>query len=518
MRPRAMHGFNMNAFFARFSRSLRAKVLLATAAVVFSMGIVFVFLAQRTGSAMLEQQARLRGTEVSEFMDVILGHAMLEGQRDHVRHALEEITAVNHVRGAFITRSDLTLSGTLGNEQSAALWNADLAKQFARDSPAPQMLTRREQDSLVQYVIVPIKKKQECYRCHRAPDSLQGFFVVKVSIDDLRAMASEHRMFNVGMTTATFGGLVVILYFTLSALVIRPVSRLHRHLHDLQPLLEQLRTGKDVVFPVMEAPRGNDEIAHLFSDFNQLVKRLNEAYAELNNLHHRQLEQADRVSLAGQMAASVAHEIKNPITGVQGALQVFESEMAPDHPHKEILGEMRIQLGRVDHAVNDLLAFARPTPPVREPLLIDVLIAKTVTMLRPLVRNSSITLLNESATPGVNVHADRKLVQQVLWNIMLNGIQSMEGSGMLIVSTALKNGEVRVTVSDTGKGIPGEQLAKIFEPFYTTKHRGTGLGMTICKRVIEQHGGAIQVRSEPGKGTTVSVTLPTYTKESLHAG
>ena len=335
---------------------------------------------------------------------------------------------------------------------------------------------------------------------------------MKLALDDFRAAAAEHRLTNLLMATLTFFGVGAVLYFVISMIVIRPLKELHRHFGAVRSAMEHMERGDRKLFPVVEVPQGTDEIAELRRDFNLLVERLNAAYTSLSEMHAAQLEQADRLATTGQMAASMAHEIKNPLAGVLGALQVFESEMKENDERQEIFAEMKLQLERMNHAVNDLLAYARPTPPHFEEVNLRPMIEKTLALLRCQTDSQGITI--RTLFPGDNVvlDADGKQLQQVLWNIMLNGLQAMNQEGTLTVATRAQNEQVEIVVRDTGKGIPPEQIGKIFHPFFTTRHRGTGLGMTISRGIVEHHRGSIDVASDVGKGTTVRIVLPTHQK------
>jgi hypothetical protein len=263
-----------------------------------------------------------------------------------------------------------------------------------------------------------------------------------------------------------------------------------------------------VTFSDLAVPQQKDEISDLIETFNKLISRLNEAYGRLHDVHEQQLEHADRLSTTGEMAASIAHEIRNPIAGVLGALQVMLDELAGDDPRKEILEEMKIQIERVNYAVTDLLSYARPTAPVLEDVSLQDVINKTSTMLSRQMHDKNIAIIHSMELRPVMMRGDRKQLQQVLWNIMLNGMQAMETNGTMTVSLSEQDGWAEIQVSDTGKGIPVDQMEKIFKPFFTTKHKGTGLGMTISKRIVEQHDGTLKIASTGADGTMVSIRLP----------
>jgi signal transduction histidine kinase len=208
------------------------------------------------------------------------------------------------------------------------------------------------------------------------------------------------------------------------------------------------------------------------------------------------------------MAASIAHEIRNPIAGVLGALQVMLDELGADDPRREILEEMKTQVERVNHAVTDLLAYARPLPPMFEETSLNDIITRTSTMLSRQMRDRNLDVIHVLEPRPVMIVGDRKQLQQVLWNIILNGMQAMDERGVMTISLTEQSGTAIIAVTDTGSGISAEDIENIFKPFFTTKHKGTGLGMTISRRIVEQHHGSMTITSRPGEGTTVTIQLP----------
>jgi signal transduction histidine kinase len=266
--------------------------------------------------------------------------------------------------------------------------------------------------------------------------------------------------------------------------------------------------------------------------------RLREAYAsdELNGLRklaaqaaitlrnsklYEQMKERDRLAALGQMAAGLAHEIRNPLGAIKGAAQLLKSPTdqdvdrdAPDTEeaeYKEIIVE---EVNRLDRVVSQFLGYARPDRGERQVLNINDILHKTVQLLRS--QADGVNMAVELAPNLPQVKADPEQLQQVFLNLGINGLQAMPDGGTLRVSTRRRRGSKRgrviryieISFEDTGKGISRENLSDIFIPFYTTKENGTGLGLPICQRIIENHGGTIEVHSEPEHGSTFYVLLP----------
>lgn len=223
----------------------------------------------------------------------------------------------------------------------------------------------------------------------------------------------------------------------------------------------------------------------------------------------RMLAESEKLAAIGQLATNVAHEIKNPLTGIAGVIRVFETQLSSDPEAKEILGEVYEQINRLDRTLNQLVNFARPAPPKMVECSLNDLVEGTLALVSPNARKQKVlieTHLDPELPPTI---VDPDQMQQIFINLMLNAIQAMPNGGRLSIQTISgQNGELVVKVSDTGCGIPHENLDKIFSPFFTTKARGTGLGLAIVKNVLSSHGGRVSVESTPGKGTTFTILLP----------
>jgi PAS domain S-box-containing protein len=208
----------------------------------------------------------------------------------------------------------------------------------------------------------------------------------------------------------------------------------------------------------------------------------------------------------GEMAAVVAHEVKNPLAGIRGALQVIGGRMPESSRDRGIIGEIVQRLDSLNDIVHDLLVFARPREPKLAPVVLAELIESTAALLKkdPTHAGAQVSVSGDRPT----ITADAEQLQIVMLNLLLNAAQAAGAGGQVRVSVATGDGLCRIAVADSGPGIPAEIRDRIFEPFFTTKHRGTGLGLPTAKRVIERHHGDLAVTCPPQGGTIVTVTLP----------
>jgi signal transduction histidine kinase len=503
----------MDTILERLLPTLGKKIIAAVMLTLFAAASVFVFFAHRTGYALLEEQAQVQAHEVTEFGKSILELVMLEGKKDRLQSVLIAATSSQQVKDILILRKDGTVILSATNTPSYTKLPLEQF-QILPDWPGYRSFSTTEHDSMFEYTITPIMKKTECYRCHSEPDPQMGYLAAKISMDGLRAVAGKHRTMNIIMTAITLIGIGGVIVTALLLLVIQPVTKLRQQILRVENQLDRVEQGERVEFIQLEPSRSRDEISGLIDAFNKLLGRLNEAHIRLHELHQAQLEQADRLASTGEIAAGIAHEIKNPLAGVLGAMQVIIADLPEDHPRRDIIHEIIVQLERMNFAVNDLLSYARPTAPLFDETNLNDVIDRTLSLLVPQLSGKEITINRKMENGLPLIQADKKLLQQLIWNIALNGIEAMKSTGTLTVTCTKGNSQLIVMIEDTGEGIPEDIRLNIFKPFFSTKHKGTGLGLAICKRIVEQHHGTLHIQSEPEKGTIVKVFLPIPEVES----
>ena len=211
-------------------------------------------------------------------------------------------------------------------------------------------------------------------------------------------------------------------------------------------------------------------------------------------LLEQRLAEQKALAKLGEMAAVVAHEVKNPIAGIRGALQVITSRMSSEQRDRAILVDIITRLDGLDRIVQDMLMFARPRALRREPLSLEPLLRETASLIE---RDPSMLNLEIVVSGACEIVGDRELLQIVFQNILMNAAQAMDGQGRIDVTLTTTNGRCRIAMADRGPGMPADVRERAFDAFFTTKHRGTGLGLPIAKRVVDAHGGTIHIDVPP---------------------
>jgi len=327
---------------------------------------------------------------------------------------------------------------------------------------------------------------------------LNGMFLFLLATLSLQDTERHRLLLIAGAGAVAICGVVIVVL----------ASTINRPMIELQEKMGRVGDG-DLTASVTFAKR-NDEIGDLGRNFNLMVQQLRESRDEIEHLHRTQMSRAEHFATLGELATGLAHEIRNPLAGIAGVIEIVGRDLPASSPAKAVVKDVREEINQINRILTDLLGTARPRAAEMRLSDLNTTVEHAVMLARQQVLSKPIRI---DFTPGENlpeVDHDSDQMHQVLLNLLLNAVQAIEGPGRVEVAVFAREDseDAVVTVSDTGRGIPAEHLPNIFRPFYTTKGDGTGLGLSLAKRIVEEHHGRIEVESKLGKGTTFSVSLP----------
>ena len=256
--------------------------------------------------------------------------------------------------------------------------------------------------------------------------------------------------------------------------------------------------------------------ASLLKDEQDTVRGIILVFQDITNLieMEEKVRRQERLATVGSLAAGIAHEIRNPLASLSGSIQLLQSELDPKGDSKHLMDIVLRETVRLNTIISEFLDYARPRAPHKERMSLASVIGETVLLLKNSPGCREGISIVQNADPFLEIKADPQQLRQVLWNLMLNACQAIREGGAITVtanepeSSSDELDWCEITVSDTGEGISPEHMEKLFDPFFTTKAEGTGLGLAVVYRIIEDHGGMIDVESENGKGSTFRVRLP----------
>lgn len=255
------------------------------------------------------------------------------------------------------------------------------------------------------------------------------------------------------------------------------------------------------------------------AELQETARGLDESYKKLQTQSERmiaieeKLRGAEKLSTLGEMAAVLAHEIRNPLGSIRGTAEILKDDYQPGDPKHEFIEIQIKETERLNRVVEDFLHMARPQPVDMRPCLIQDELETILFLISNDARERQIKLVLQPPALPVIIRADGEKLRQAFLNIAINALQATPSGGSVVISTKVyQTGLCEICFRDTGPGIDAEKLGRIFEPFYTTKPDGTGLGLAITRKIIESHGGTLIVESDIGRGTTVTVRLPMQDK------
>ncbi len=508
-------------------RSLKTKILLTVIVAVVVIEGIFLYLNIRSLSYQILAKTEEEAFNLSETIRLSIRNAMIKDRRDEYQRIIDDVAQrkgifevrIFNKQGMITVSSDSTKVGTVVDKQAEACYGChreDQAKVLL-PSDSKTRIYQIEKQSLLG-LINPIYNEPSCYPCHSKTLNVLGVLDTTISLEGFEKERAQiyNRMIVSGIIS------VVILSFMLSLLLTRFVNR---------PIGKLLAATKIAALGNLDQTvrvRSHDELGELSDSFNNMILELKRSRDAIEGwtqtLEHRvrertqelqqvqdQLIRAGKMAALGELAAGVAHEINNPLTGVLTFSSLMLKKVDENHPWKKDLDNIVQQTTRCRNIVRGLLDFARQRKPDKKEWDIDTLLDKTVTLVEKQARFQNIEMVREFKTGIPLLFIDADQIQQVFMNILLNAADAMAGNGgTLTIQTDLRDKMAVVSFTDTGCGMSKEHLSRLFAPFFTTKEtgKGTGLGLAISYGIIQSHNGDIEVNSEVGKGSTFRIKLP----------
>ena len=491
--------------------SLFFKVIFITSVVlIFAISFnVYWNTALHEGS--IERLTQEKTKIVAEFIEKNVIRAMEKGRHFDIHQILQNFATYRGIWKIHVFRRDGTIvATTYEGELNKKIENVEfyLEKRYFEKEEAFRNNAGEMVREAVYYYVNPIHNRPECFQCHDKKNQVIGVLVVAESMREMHNMIYRVQVHSIILAIITIAFLSFVLGFLFLRVVNVPIKK----------LTETMKKAEEGDLNVRVNIKSRDEMGSLGENLNIMIEKLNVAKEEAEQYHQELIQRAHRMASIGELASGIAHEIRNPLAGIQGAIQILAEEFPKGDPRKQVSDEIQKQIHRLERLVKDLLDFAKPV--TRNYLLTDIneLVDKVLSFFM-IQRGKSVDFkIERNFIPSLpKAMIDPSSMEQAFLNIILNAQKAMPRGGTFTVSTlALPQRrddgkevqEVQIVFEDTGIGIPEENLAKIFNPFFSTRSDGTGLGLSITKNIVEQHGGKIDVKSQVNAGTKFIITLP----------
>ncbi|RPI04689.1 MAG: HAMP domain-containing protein [Ignavibacteriae bacterium] len=525
----------------RMPPKLAQRLILFLTLVLISVGIISGYLQVRTQESQLLNTIINGADQLSNGITSATWHAMLANNREaayQIMHTIALRQGIANIRifnreGRIMFSTDSTVSGVVErSSKECAVCHSTPTPQVNINPPDRSRIFTNDFGKRELAMVTPIYNEPACSNaaCHAHPAEVKvlGVLDVTYSLENIDQIVATIQRRAILTTTITVVVIGIFIFFFMRTTVHKPIAKLIAGTRALSAM--QLDRPVDI-----NADGEIGELAHSFNSMRvQLMKTVNELNELTQSLEtkvqqrteqlkvmNQKLFQSDRLASLGQLAASVAHEINNPIAGVLNLSMLIERIMKDDGIPQERVEEVRrylLQISsettRVGRIVGDLLAFSRRPSPQRMSADLNAIIHRTISIIDHKLKLAGVELELRLDDHLPEIKCDSSQIQQVIVNLVMNASEATHnrGSGKVSVRTAVDadGTMVHLEVKDNGDGIPKENLAKIFDPFFTTKGegKGVGLGLAVVYGIVESHGGDIEVESKIGEGTTFLVDLP----------
>jgi len=525
---------------AEVPRRLALQLILSLTVIVGIVAAVTSYINVRTQEDQLLNAMILGADQLSNGITSATWHAMLADDRNSAYEVMETIAEKQGIsririfnregRIMFSTRPEENNQTVDKGSEACALCHSSLKPILTVDPTSRARIFPDPDGDRKLAMVTPIYNEPACSQaaCHAHPAEIKVLGVLDVDLDlqtvDDQLSLAKWRTFLFTLIHILLIGIFIVLFTRRFVAV--PIRR----------LIEGTRAVAQMQLDKPIRVTSSEELGELASSFNTMRERLKEALDEINQftasletkvrertqqLHiaHRKLLQADRLASLGQLSASVAHEINNPVSGVLNLSMLMQRILKDDGIPPGRLAEFRkyqaqviSETARVGRIVSDLLAFSRRSKPHTSMGDLNKILENTVSLVSHKLKLANVSVETHFAADLPELLCDGSQMQQVVMNLIMNAAEAThnKGTGKVILRTFATNEGIVLEVEDNGEGIAPELQTKIFDPFFTTKEegKGVGLGLAVVYGIIRAHGGDIEFQSVVGKGTTFRVTLP----------
>jgi signal transduction histidine kinase len=484
---------HLRELWHRLDRSLRARILLPTALLFAAILGAMVMSAVAFYAADMESGQHEKAELFAGMVANGVTSTMMQGKPEQLPQMLavvmghrNDIESISIIKPNGEVQSS-TRPGVVGTRP----WGAHMGR-FGTAT----VVTGPEGNPTQYAVVHPIPNAPSCAACHGSSQHFNGWLDLRFTRNNVIAQKTKLGR-TLGLSAAVaFLCLMGITWWLIGREAVAPLQR----------LVGSMKRAESGDLGVRADEGRADELGTAARGFDAMLTALRRSQTELEAFYRERMVRADRFAAVGELATGLAHEIKNPLAGLSGALELLAEDLAGS-PRGDVVSEMRHQVQRLGNTMESLLSFARPPKARLRTTDVDATLEKVLFLVRQQRRSANVAISFDRGQDLPPVLADPAQLEQVFLNVCLNACQAMDGNGKLAIRTFEVEGRVCVEIADDGPGIPADVRPHVFKPFFTTKREGNGLGLAISARIVAEHGGHIGYRCPPEGGTVFTVTL-----------
>ncbi len=491
--------------------SLFFKVIFVTSLVLIFAISFNVWWNTSLHGASIEKLTHEKTKIIAEFIEENVIRAMEKGRHFDMHRILKNYMVYKDIRKISLFSMDgIIRASTQDDELNKRVGNLEFYLKdhhFIREEMVQLKNGGRERER-VYYYNTPILNRPECFQCHDKGKKIVGVLTVSNSLEEMETMISKIEIHSIILAIM----IIIFLSFALGFLFLKFIDV------PIKKLTETMKKAEEGDLTVRVDVKSRDEMGSLAQNLNVMIEKLQLAKQEAEQYHQELVQRADRMASIGELASGIAHEIRNPLAGIQGAIQILSEGFPKQDPRTQVTDEIQKQIYKLERLVKELLNYAKPVPANYLPTDINQLVDKVLSFfITQRGRSADFKIEKNFFSSLPKTMVDPSSLEQAFLNIILNAQKAMPEGGTFTVSTVAlpqrkDDGkvarEVQIIFEDTGVGIPRENLPKIFNPFFSTRPDGTGLGLSITKNIVEQNGGKVEVQSQVHVGTKFIITLP----------
>lgn len=420
-----------------------------------------------------------------------------------IQIGVEEVTATGVSDEARLSKY-LTELDTKGIKEISIISNKEEIVASTNPAKIGQPITHKRKELIIKAELGdPVSEEGSAYNVIVpviAGNTQYGYIHLRVNKDDFTKVLQDNTIKRISAAIFVFS-IGIVLTILLSRHYTKPIEQIAEA--TVRVAAGDLNQHINV--------RGNDEVATMANSFNLMVSKLKET----KSLKER-LREAEHLSAIGQLSRTIAHEIRNPLNFISLSIEHMHDKLAPEdinkqNKFKELINGIKQEITRLNRLVNDFLDYSRPMKLDIKKVNIKELLDDIIALIWAKAEASKI-IIRRLDDVSIDLNLDAELFKSCIMNVISNAIQSMEyldkDNKVLTIKTEITNNNLILSISDTGVGIKSDDIDNVFEPFFSTKPNGLGLGLSMTKRVIEEHNGKVEIISEKGRGTDVIFILP----------